>query len=667
MTVHLHFLFEPNTRESDNPEVVLGGKDHTASPRAVRVVPPGAGTVDFIPSAATRASQRNRLSLSLKGLLPAKKRLFVGVEMAHNHLRLFKLRKLKSGIPGSWEVLDYLETVLESGPKDPTGAAAHRRLREKLNLFCGNDRRVSIWCLLEPSSCDIRRLQVPRLARRRLTQAVYWGLRKTAGFDDHETLFDYEILGQTGEGGIQRTEVLAYSLPRSEVNRLKTLFLQAGFPLAGLTLPPFALQNMIQTMPADGAGGLLGLLHVGETGSCISIFSNQRLVFTRSVRTGMESLFEALMANGLHEGADSPHLSLQRDNDGLRLEEEALKFGETHGRQMLSLLTSSPYPYESGRPEARLDANDILRLVIPPIERLVRQAELSFTHFAQSAGTERVAQVYLVGEITLYPPLLSYIQEHLGIPVQPIDTARLQSVLAWRTPPPEDPGAFGRLSSALAVAMPTRKTQNLFETHLNREKTARITFLNRGIFVVFIAAVAVGLALLFWQGRGIEQRRSDIARLEAELNGRNPRVNRALLLDLAGRVQTARRKLLDFSERYALLAILHELTEKTPSHVRLVRFGYADAGPSEEAKPPTSKQTVSPAPSAPVKIATVEGIISGEERSLDIRLSAYLAALETSPLLGSPVVERQNRRFLDSGAELNHFVLRMNLHGPENL
>jgi len=645
----------------------LRGKDTPLSPQAEPTSARTETDTSQGPSYDGKPSERPRPSSLLKGLLPAKKRLFVGVEMTHTHLRLFKLRKLKSGIPGSWEVLDYLETALETRAKDPTGTAVQRLLRETLNAFCGSERRVSIWALLEPSTCDIRRLQVPRLTRRRLTQAVYWGLRKVVSFDDRETLFDYEILGQTAEGGIPKTEVLAYTLPRSEVNGLKARFSRAGFPLEGVTLPPFALQNMIQIMPGEEASGLLGLLHVGETGSCISIFSNQRLVFTRSVRTGMQSFFEALMASGIQEGTAAPRLSLERDKDSLTLGEEALEFGSTHGRRMLSLLTPSPYAHESGPAEAPFGAGDILKIVTPPIERLVRQAELSFSHFAQSTGTHRVEKVFTVGEITHYEPLLRTIQEHLGIPVEPIDPDRLQGALAWRTPPPSDPGAFGRSSSVLAVAMPTQKTPNLFETQLDREKTARISLLNRAIFAVFLAVVALGLGLLFWQEHVVEQRHSEIARLETELNRRTPRVNRAILLDLAQKVQAERKQLLDFSERYALLSILQEIAAKTPGHIQLVRFSYSDENPPDKAAPPDPKKGPAQDPSPVVKIAVIEGILSGEERSLDIRLSAYLAALETSPLFGNAVVEKQTRRFVDSGAEQTHFVMRMTVYGPKSL
>lgn len=575
------------------------------------------------------------------------KSVTVGVEAGKDSLRLVKLRQHARD---SWEVLAFQNVPIAGAAASGDNASTRAKLRQALTTLCGSDRKVQVWAQMDTADCEIRSLQIPKVPRRNLTQTVYWSLRKVVTYDESETIFDYEVLGTRSEGNINKLDVLAYTVPRASVSSIKTLFARSGYPLAGLTLAPFAFWNIFRALPDEDSRGLVGVLYVGDDGSRIDILEDGKLVFTRLVRTGMSSLYMALM-----EGRDPGETDAVENGQDVVPEapvdmsdEEALRFGKEQGSKLLSVLGSrDEFPPEEDPRNSGLDPGRILELITPPVERLMRQVDLSFSHHSQHTGSRRVSRVYVAGQISSYRPLLDFIQNQLGITTRPLDAESLDGVLKWRQALPRDPDEIGRLLPVVAVAMRARETPNLLETHIEREKAARIKVINGSIFTLFMLLILSGLGLFFWQEHRLSAKKEEVARLEQVRKQFTRPVSREMIREKLDTLHHERLKLGAFIERYRLLAVQHEIAARTPEHVRLVRMDYVDPGRQGNNRSPC--------------VLVLDGLVTGRERNLDIRLNAYLASLEASSLLGASVLERRTRLYKRDNTEVLKFTVRINI------
>ena len=89
---------------------------------------------------------------------------------------------------------------------------------------------------------------------------------------------------------------MVYTAPREEIDELKGLFSQIGLPLTGISITPFAIQNLFKTEWIPPAvEGTVASLFIGNDFSRIDIFSKGKLIMTRGIKAGINSMVESLM------------------------------------------------------------------------------------------------------------------------------------------------------------------------------------------------------------------------------------------------------------------------------------------------------------------------------------------------------------------------------------
>ena len=599
---------------------------------------------------------KKRKASPLSFLTPAFQRpVTIGVDINHQALQMVKVEETAVD---QWRLVDYRRVPIPStttrGTHEFTGF-----LKSELGKFCGPGKSLQIWNLMSSAKVDVRFIKIPKVPRKQLENAIYWTAKRELAFEDMDTILDFEVQNDVVEQGVKKTSVMVYTVPRREVESVVELFNDAGYQLNGLTIAPFAIQNLFRTKWMPTYGETLASLYIGRDGARIDIYSRGSLIMTREIKTGMNSMVEALV-----EGYTDRKRPSARD---LRWGGAPVDFTITPSQAYKLIMSLDPDAPALTHDDAGHDLSeeDIFDMVRPALDRLVRQVERTFANL----GGEKVSRVYISGVVNAYRPLIHYIGEQLGIESGVMDP--LDSSIPYLSGYTEPATASEKASLAVAVGLALSdnvRTPNLLFTYKEKEKMATVSRVNRVILFSLAGIIITGLTVFAWQERIAAKKKATISDLNQQLSSLNLMVDTKLILQMAAKDREERRLKKEYGERYLGMAVLSELSALTPENVRFLKIK-TSLGKPEGKSAPAAKAAEKGAAAAKqadalAKTLEIDGIVMGERNMLEGYLSTYVLKLKGSPLVKEATVQKSVVEALQQNkaeGEVLHFVLNIKL------
>jgi len=600
----------------------------------------------------TTVDPRSQFSISsrLMGMIrfpvSFKQSISVGVDLGHDDLKLVKIHRISDQ---KFEMLEYARVPFESGVAQ-NNAAFYQFLRPILADFCGSSKKPDIWCTIPSARVETRQLRIPKVTQKQIPNTVYWSFQKIAPFDEKENLFDYELLGEVDDGNATKIDVMAYSALRTEINELKDLFNKAGFPLSGISIVPFAFQSLLRTGRIDSQEMHVASLYIGRDWSRIDIFSEGNLMLSRGIKAGVKTMFEALRAEiegNLFELsiAKSP----TKDTVRIRAIKKKLKHELDQAHQLFfgALHEIAPSALDEG--QRLLKENKIFQMILPALERLVRQVERTLRHFSLNYDNARVGKIYTSSGVNPHQRIIDYIGEELGIPTETLNPFVDNPNFVSLTPSPELNSEQSAFVPAMGMALSSNKlTPNFLYTHKDKQKAVTDQWINRGVIAVFALLMILCVGVSFWQKRTLAQKEYQKRQSQQRLENISVRVDQSLVLKLVDDIQSKNREIQLIGQKYFGLAVVSEVTDLTPDNVRLLSL---TAQLSDE---PAKKK------SAKNRNVVLSGVVRGDRMILESTLAGYLMELKNSPLFDKPTISKKSfERY--QGVEVLKFTARLNL------
>ncbi len=576
----------------------------------------------------------------------SRKTVTIGIDFCRTGLKLVKLRQ-SSG--QKWELLGYSKVPFDphipyESPEFP--AFLHAILSD----FCGPGERFDLWLIMSSARVEVRYIRIPKLPKKQVPNAIYWTFKNEFQFDEKENIFDFEILGEVTDSGIQKIEAIAFAAPKQEISKLEGLFYQSGFPLTGISIAPVAIQNLFRTHWLGQEEKTVGRLFVGREWSRIDIFSSGNLVLTRGIKAGMNSLTEGIM-EGFNDLRRQSPFEVASGQNGFRPagpKKEVTIDMEQARKILLSLCPDYP-PLKRDDPGYYLGEEDIFTMLLPPLERLVSQIERSLDHYSRNIGDDRVSKIYIGGAITSFKRLLDHISNEVGLPGDIIDPLSREIPILKAVSTPSNLSERASFAPALGMALSNNsRTPNFIFTYKDEERQTILSRANHGIFAGFVLALAACLGIFLWQGRVADKKGLEVNELRHQLEIYSPRLSPGLILHMAARVKLKRHTLMEYSKRYRGVAVIGELSRMTPSNIRLLNIKANLKGIFGDVDEKKGKTLM------------VEGLIFGESQTLQSSLAAYLVRLEGSPIFGLPYFQKTSIESI-GGKDVVHFTFRMKL------
>jgi Tfp pilus assembly PilM family ATPase len=604
---------------------------------------------DRASSSETSPDKPSRPKLSnLISPVSFRKRITVGVDIGHTYIKLAKISQSDK----LFEILDILHIPLNKqiNVNDPTFT---RLLKSTLDDFCGAHGNPVIWSAIQSARVETRCIRIPKVPRKQIANAIYWTFTKKIEFDKNEELLDFEILGDITEDGVKKTEVMAYKAPKQEIADIRDAFHSIGYPLKGITIVPFAIQNLFRSRIITTSEEDACCLFIGRDWSRIAIFNKNNLVLSRGIKAGMHSMVEAInIAIKSHDGWDNRSLATDLDENQDRdestdsIDPAAQKtFFEFVGVSGVKTAQSD----SSDTPDdihMHKDATQVFQMILPAMERLVRQVERTFEHYALNFNSEGVRRIFISGMVTANPKILNYIGKQLDMPIAAMNPFPADSAFVRRIRIPENVQDREGYVPAIGLALASNNiTPNFLYTHEDRDQNEAVRRNNMRILTACMIILMVLIGIFSWQENKLDAKRDRIDELNNRLLTYNPPAEKDLLLALYAKTKSKRETINQIVHRYTPAAIVAELSDITPANIRLMSI---DATFNSEQSPSGAARTV-----------TINGIIFGDPDRFEPALTGYLLDLRKSPIFRKPNVRSkqveyyQNQQVLRFSASLD--------------
>ncbi|MGA3113414.1 MAG: hypothetical protein ABSF90_03165 [Syntrophobacteraceae bacterium] len=599
--------------------------------------------------------RRARLRWSI---IPSSKKVTLGVDIGEDELKIVKTARISNDRS---KLIDCRSIPFEPGISrgDP---GFHQFLRSSVFAIAGPDRQYDVWTLISPANLDVRTIKIPKVPKAQIPNAIYWTVKRETNFNEKESLIDFEVQGEELDNGIVKIGVLAYIVPRKDLDEIRDLFSRSGLTVRGVTLAPFAIQNIFRSGWPPSHDKPVGVLHIGNEQSRIDVFSRGNLVLTRTMRAGIASLVEAF------DEANEAKRKVARaaGEELLRASEnEAGKMPGDTEALILGIFSGSFGPDESIG-STGLGEEAVFEMLKPALDRIAKQVERTFEHYSLTLRNEKVETIYFSCEAGYWERPFDFIADQLGIERNVLDPLHQGTVLTDEVLMPATIAERVPFAAAVGLALSDKlRTPNLIFTYRDKEELGKIARINLGIFCVFIAVILALTGVFFWQSRIAGQKEAEIARLQGELDRYTPQSNQTTIAALAAKAIAQRRVLAEQSNRLLGAAVIGELASLTPPNIRLLSVR-ADLGgkPDErDNKNPSATETKNPAEmkNKAKRGLVLEGIVTGSRDAQVASLAGYLMKLSASRLFVHPVVSSNTTESYPDEGEVLRFSLEIGL------
>ena len=504
----------------------------------------------------------------------------LGVTLDFDAVRIVYLRR---GRIARWLTQPYPEDL------HPGAAGFAEFLKETLAPFRDHLHTPQCWALAPLPSLQVRYLKIPKAQLSQRSALVYWTFRKECPFDTHTHLFDYAEEGIINDHGEKQILVTAYTVAFADIEHFSSLFKQAHFPLDGLVIPHFAIRNLHQMGWLDHEAFAL-TLYVGDEASAVQIHADQKVMYSRMFKTGLQSLLSE--GRGAH-----PEYSDQR------------------------LLAHLRAPI--------VESDDTERRMQPALDRLVQQIERTQGAYqSMFENTGEVQSFHVMGEPAAWPRLMAMLRESMAIPIDAMDVFH-ESRLPRQTPAPENPCERALYAMAAATALSaSRQTPNLLDTHINQELEIRRHHHRLGWVAALLLSVGGVAGIYYGLQEWALRLQEPIRQIAMQLAEYEPAVTREQVDARLQELNQEHERLSRLAKDCRPAALIYELAALTPQEIRLLSL-QMQLHPHWMA-PPTR--------SSPPERVVMEGRISGEEVPIDdpqSDLVAFVMALDDHPLFDS--------------------------------
>lgn len=567
-------------------------------------------------------------------VIPMRKKATVGVDIAYHEL---KMAMVNQASERKHELLDFATIPYPEGISQ-SSATFPAFLKNALKDFCGKSRQTAIWAAMSSARVETRNLKIPKVSKKQIDNAIYWTLKKDLSFDENEMIFDYDVLGDIIEDGINKIEVMAYVVPKQEVVQQKNLFAKIGFPLTGVTIVPFGIQNLLRTNVIDAREKIVCSLFIGRDWSRIVIYSHGNLVLSRGIKAGIRSMIEAVAQEISKGNADTTEQTINPSESSIfGINEETHIVDIDHARKIFFDHINNETPVKRDNTGQFLHDHDVFTMILPALERLVKQVERTLEHYYLHFGNERMSRIFVSGQMSAYGNLIDYMREQLDIQINTLDpfSARL-NYLGIATLPIE-PSAKEAYAPAIGLGLSNNTlTPNFIYTYKNKKTDDNTKRINRVIAVGVIFFIGLCSGVYVWGNSFLKEKNNELVHLKQEIESFKPMVSKNLIINLASQTKNKRKLLKKLGDRYKGMAVINEISTITPSEIKLLSIT-AKFGDGADPNNQNQRQTL-----------IVEGIITGDRLTFESTLAGYIVKIGSSPMFSSPSVENKSFKFFEN-------------------
>jgi len=572
----------------------------------------------------------------------SKKIINVGIDINDTDLTIAVVNQIPED---RHKLLEIRRVALEAGMKKSSPEFA-QLLKGALRELAGKYKDPALWATISSADVETRFLQIPKVPARQTANAVRWAYQKEAAITDAQ-IFDFHVVESTYADGEQKKNIIAYTAPKNEINNARELFNKAGWPLKGISIVPFAIQNLLKAGWIRSSGKNVCTVFIGRDWSRIAIFSKNILILSRDIKAGARSMVQAILETlDKNSPPVEENMAVALPDEALPLETAEASRNQTKAEKLFATFLE-PRPAADGPPPDLKRERLVFGMVKPALDRVIRQVEMTLEHFGLNFDNSPIDNVYISGELSTKKSVAAYIGKQLGMQVEPMDPFSSLPESQAADPSGQTAPAGDLFVPAAGMALSDNDTTpNFIFTYIHKSKKAFTKRFNQVANVVFVGLILVAMGVFYFQTQQVSAIKKQISPMEMELAAYSPKLDRNLMAAVTG--ETVKKMQIHSAAAgyYLPAAVLSEVLEITPDNVKLNSV-QAILGSVENQKIGKSG-----------RVLNIEGLIIGNSRFFERNITEYLVRLKKSPLFKQPQVKEKQILEKDGG-DVMRFVLSM--------
>ncbi|MBN1363962.1 MAG: hypothetical protein JW976_04065 [Syntrophaceae bacterium] len=576
----------------------------------------------------TANKQIKNIKLNLYQRFFNKKKFTVGIDIGRNFICLAKTDKNSDY---SYTLVD--KKIIRYDPELSVNSFEFNNLlKSSIIEFCGNVADCDIWTKISTSEVNVYFFNVPKVPKKQLGRMIFWTAKKEGFIDEEKQIYDFEIQEEVVEKGTSKYSIMFYTANKVEIERIKLFADNIGIKLAGITIVPFAMQNIFRSKWIPSREETFATLFIGDTYSRIDVYNKENLLMTRGIKTGSSSSMAEAIVN-----------CLRAKTGGLRVD-------QSEAEKILDSICSESNQLKDADALRGFKKEEILEMIIPVWERLARQVDLTLK--TSSIGSKKVEKIYILSSVNFDKSILDYMSNQLGTKTEIFDPfkQRKSEILD------KSLSSLDRIliSPALGFSLSdNNRTPNAIFTYLEKNQEISMKQANKFAFVSFLVVLIICLVTLLYQGSKLNYLKGNKVDLEKELAPYSPLLSEELMLQTVDKVKKQRATAHQYAQRYWGLTAIGEVSALTPQNVRLINFRVREESIS-------TQKDISKMPKENTYDVLIEGIIFDKKDMLESDMNQYIIKLENSPIFSNVSVQNKSVVNFDK-KDVIHFVLNAKL------
>ncbi len=596
------------------------------------------------------------------------KKAIIGIDIGDERITFVKF----SGVSDQNRTMENYLSI----PYDPKIRADAKQffsfVRAHLRHISGFSRNLELWVAIQPRDLDIRYLEIPTVPKKQMAQAVFWTFHKKKPVEKEEHLFDFQVLQNRSRREANKTAVVAFTIPKQEIQECRTLFTKINPPLKGISASPFAFQNLLKNGFLSAGAQNVCCLHIGMRRSRIDLFfPDGTLALSRKIRACMEHMIDDIqkdLSTRLQNTCTRrrPSAMPMENNPAiskLNLHAEApavVSADQAHSVLMGLIHQNPPLAAVVQQLDLHLEEADILEMIGPALKRIAWRVERTIEDFCTEIDRPNVGTLYLSGRITGCRLVIDFLGGQFGSlrEVKILDPFSSKLSLSESEKIPHRHADRNVLGTATGMALSQCfSTPNFLLSRDQREKLKFYKRLNTFILTCFLLISFILAGIFLWQDTILKQKNEKIADLRNQLERKIARnggyIDSPRIEEQVEHLQRKRRKLKRLADKFLSLAVVKQISRTVPSEIRLLHL---EADVYQHLRIDRKK----PKTDAGKGQVTLEGIISGDPLEFETLLIRFLGKLRENPLLGPPKLEKRMKENIEDHPVL-HFSLKMEI------
>jgi len=308
------------------------------------------------------------------------------------------------------ELLDYsLEKINPEIDLSPQITNSIRAFVKKNSLSI----KEAILSIADTDSTAIKYCLLPPLKRKEILSAAIWQVKDEVHFDLKDAYSDWRLVKEFSDEQGARQQGIIFAFSRKEaVEKYIECLAQCKLSISAIVTTAFNYADILRNLSSDKDISSEIVLEFEYLDSALNLYTDKKLRFTRNLPVSVQSFTNSLVGTLLSDRG-KVELSLSaaeeiRNNVGIPLDESVFI-------------------------KDNLQASQIISLIRPALESLVREIRHSLNYFTSNLGESPPQVIYIAGQGANLKNLDSYLNRELGLRAvklpfpDNLDTGRIQS------------------------------------------------------------------------------------------------------------------------------------------------------------------------------------------------------------------------------------------------